>query len=90
MIRYKQTQSKSNQDSIVYASEEFDRPVSSNDVKLYLDQKAFQNETLEANQRYSNGDDNDNNRFPPTTIDLFYKRISDTFEFHRVFVDIII
>jgi hypothetical protein len=56
MIRYKQTQSKSNQDSIVYALEEFDKPVSSNDVKLYLDQKALQNATLVANQKYSNSE----------------------------------
>jgi hypothetical protein len=41
MIMYKQFQSKNNQESILTALDEVDKPVSSTEIKQHLDQKAF-------------------------------------------------
>jgi hypothetical protein len=56
MIEYKQTQSKSNQESIIDALEELDKPVSSKEIKQYLDLKAVQKAKSQAHLMYDNAE----------------------------------
>ena len=56
MIQYKQSQSKGNQESIVVALEELDKPVSSNEIKQHLDQKALQKAQSEADLKHNNAE----------------------------------
>ena len=56
MIQYKQSQSKGNQESIIVSLEELDKPVSSNEIKQHLDQKALQKAQSEADLKHSNAE----------------------------------
>ena len=56
MIEYKQSQSKSNQDSIIDALEELDKPVLSKEIKRYLESKALEKAQSEAHLKYNNAE----------------------------------
>jgi hypothetical protein len=60
MIEYKQSQSKSNQESIVDALEELDKPVSSKEIKRYLELKALEKAKSEAYLKYNNAEITEN------------------------------
>lgn len=54
MIEYKQSQSKNNQESIFVVLHELDKPVSTTEIKQYLDQKSLHNAESQAELKYNN------------------------------------
>src|SRR4051812_11545006 len=54
MIEYKQSQSKNNQESILFVLHGLDKPVSTTEIKQYLDQKSRHNAQSQAELKYSN------------------------------------
>jgi len=56
MLNYKQTQSKSNAETILDALDKLEKPSSSTEIKQYLDNKAFSKAQEEAEAKYNNAE----------------------------------
>jgi hypothetical protein len=56
MISNRLNQKKDNREAVLIALDELDRPVSSNEIKQYLDQKASEKAKSEAQQAYEDGE----------------------------------